>query len=67
MKKGIHPEVSKTKVTCICGAEFEMLTAAKELKTEICSQCHPFYTGKTKRAAAGGRVEKFNKKYGLNG
>lgn len=66
MKSGIHPEMKKTKVTCICGAEFEMLTAKEDLKTEICSSCHPFYTGKTKRITAGGRVEKFNKKYGIS-
>lgn len=65
MKKGIHPEMKKTKVTCICGAEFPMQSTRDGLKTEICSNCHPFYTGKTKRATIGGRVERFNKKYGM--
>lgn len=66
MKENIHPKLTKTKVTCICGAEFELQSTSENLKTEICSNCHPFYTGKTKRAATGGRVEKFNKKYGLS-
>lgn len=65
MKEGIHPQVKKTTITCVCGAEFEMLGVKENMKTEICSNCHPFYTGKTKRVAAGGRVEKFNKKYGI--
>ncbi len=65
MKKGIHPEVKKQMVTCICGAEFELSCTVDGIKTEICSKCHPFYTGKTKRATAGGRVEKFNKKFGM--
>lgn len=65
MKEGIHPNVKKIVVSCVCGAEFEMLAAKEGMKTEICSNCHPFYTGKTKRATAGGRVEKFNKKYGM--
>lgn len=65
MKEGIHPNVKKTVISCVCGAEFEMLASKEGMKTEICSNCHPFYTGKTKRVAAGGRVEKFNKKYGM--
>ena len=65
MKKAIHPEMKKTKIACICGAEFVMQSTRDGLKTEICSNCHPFYTGKTKRAAIGGRVERFNKKYGM--
>ncbi len=64
MKNGLHPELKKQMVTCLCGAEFELSSAKDGLKTEICSKCHPFYTGKTKRASAGGRIDKFNKKYG---
>lgn len=66
MKKGIHPEYHKAKVICTtCGNEFETGSTVKELKVDTCSNCHPFYTGKQRFAAAQGRVEKFNKKYGL--
>lgn len=66
MKKGIHPEYHKAKVVCTtCGNEFETGSTKKELKVDTCSNCHPFYTGKQRFAAAQGRVEKFNKKYGL--
>jgi large subunit ribosomal protein L31 len=52
-------------VTCACGNEFETGSTNKEIKVEVCSECHPFYTGRQKFADAGGRVDKFNKKYGL--
>lgn len=66
MKKGIHPQYNKTTVTCACGAKFEMGSTRKELRVEICSQCHPFYTGSRQRVVdTGGRVDKFKKKYGL--
>lgn len=66
MKKGIHPEFNKVVVKCTtCGNEFETNTTAKELKVDTCSNCHPFYTGRQRFAAAQGRVDKFNKKYGL--
>lgn len=66
MKKGIHPEYHKTKVVCTtCGNEFETGSTVKELRVDTCYNCHPFYTGRQRFAAAQGRVEKFNKKYGL--
>ncbi|MFP3928631.1 MAG: 50S ribosomal protein L31 [Desulfobacteraceae bacterium] len=64
MKKGIHPEYHKTKVRCACGNEFETGSTAKEIKVEICSQCHPFFTGRQKLVDSAGRVERFKKKYG---
>ncbi len=64
MKKGIHPKYYKAKVRCACGNEFEVGSTKKEIKVEICSQCHPFFTGKQKLVDTAGRVEKFRKKYG---
>ncbi|MEA5026828.1 50S ribosomal protein L31 [bioreactor metagenome] len=67
MKKGIHPVHNVVKVTCTsCGAEFETGSTVKEIRVDTCSNCHPFYTGKQRFTQAQGRVEKFNKKYGLN-
>ncbi len=66
MKKGIHPELIKTTVTCsACGNEFESLSTKKDIKIDTCSNCHPFFTGKQRFAQAQGRVEKFNRKYGI--
>ena len=66
MKKGIHPNYYKAKVICTsCGAEFETGSTLKEIRVDSCSKCHPFYTGRQRFAQAAGRVEKFNKKYGL--
>ncbi|WP_456273038.1 50S ribosomal protein L31 [Bacillus sp. AK031] len=65
MKQGIHPAYNKVMVTCACGNEFETGSVEKEVKVEVCSECHPFYTGRQKFADAGGRVDRFNKKYGL--
>jgi large subunit ribosomal protein L31 len=65
MKSGIHPEFHKTTVTCACGAQFETGSTAKELRVEVCSNCHPFYTGKRTTAVTGGRIEKFRKKHNL--
>ena len=65
-KKGIHPNYKKVKVVCTsCGAEFESGSVLDEVRVDTCSNCHPFYTGKQRFASADGRVEKFNKKYGL--
>lgn len=63
MKQDIHPEYKEATVTCACGNTFKTGSTKDELKVEICSQCHPFYTGKQKFAERGGRVEKFKKKY----
>ena len=67
MKKGIHPEYHKVKVVCAgCGNTFETgSTKSGEIKVDTCSNCHPFYTGRQRFAASQGRIEKFNKKYGL--
>ena len=63
MKKGIHPEFKEVAVTCACGNTFQSASTRDELKVEVCSECHPFFTGKQKFAERGGRVEKFKKKY----
>ena len=66
MKKDIHPKYQQIKITCSsCGSEFETGSTASDLRVDTCSQCHPFYTGRQRFAAAAGRVEKFNKKYGI--
>lgn len=64
MKKGIHPVYKKAIVTCICGNTFETRSTGGNLKVEICSRCHPFFTGKQKLVDSAGRVERFNRKYG---
>jgi large subunit ribosomal protein L31 len=63
MKKGIHPKYEKFNVTCACGNEIEMASTKKISHVEICSNCHPFYTGKEKLLDTAGRVEKFRRKY----
>ncbi|HEX21223.1 MAG TPA: 50S ribosomal protein L31 [Actinobacteria bacterium] len=64
MKSGIHPDYVESKVTCSCGESFTTRATVPELRVEICSKCHPFYSGKQKLVDAGGRVERFQKKYG---
>ena len=63
MKKDIHPEYYKAVVHCACGYEFETGSTQKEIKVEICSKCHPFFTGKQKLMDSAGRVERFRTKY----
>ena len=63
MKEGIHPKYEKAKVTCACGNTFETGSTKKEIKVEICSNCHPFFTGKQKFVDSAGRIEKFQRKY----
>jgi len=63
MKKGIHPAYKKSIVSCVCGAIFETRSTGGDQKIEICSKCHPFFTGKQKLLDSAGRVERFNKKY----
>jgi len=65
MKKDIHPKYSTTTVTCACGNTFETGSTKKDIRVEICSSCHPFYTGKQKLIDSGGRVDKFKKRYGI--
>ena len=62
MKKGIHPEYQKINAVCACGNEVELGSVDKVMKVEICSACHPFFTGKQKLIDSAGRVEKFMKK-----
>lgn len=66
MKKGIHPVIKDATVTCACGETFTVKSTKDEIHVEVCSKCHPFYTGKQSRASKTGRVEKFNQKYGFN-
>ena len=63
MKPAIHPELNEVTVHCQCGNEFKTRSVKKELRVEICSNCHPFWTGKHKLLDTAGRVEKFNRKY----
>lgn len=65
MKNDIHPKYDKTMVSCACGETFESGSTRKEIKVEICSKCHPFFTGKQKLIDISGRVDKFKKKYGM--
>jgi len=65
MKDKIHPPYQKATVTCACGNTFETGSTRKELRVDICSNCHPFFTGKQKFVDTGGRVERFKKKYGM--
>lgn len=64
MKQEIHPDYVETHVTCSCGNTFTTRSIKPELHVELCNQCHPFYTGKQKLVDTGGRVERFQKKYG---
>jgi large subunit ribosomal protein L31 len=65
MKKDIHPQYYKVLVSCACGNQFETRSTKKEIRLEICSACHPFFTGKQKLIDTAGRIERFQKKYGL--
>ncbi len=65
MKKGIHPKYMKATVRCACGNTFETGSTKEDLRVEICSQCHPFFSGQQKLVDTGGRVERFKKRYGL--
>ena len=65
MKEGIHPKYELTKITCACGNVIETRSTVKDLKVEICSNCHHVYTGKQKLVDTAGRVERFKKKYGI--
>lgn len=66
MKPEIHPNYQITTVTCACGNQFETGSTKAELRVEICSNCHPFFTGKQKFVDTGGRVDRFKKKYNTN-
>ncbi|MBP1576450.1 MAG: 50S ribosomal protein L31 [Oscillospiraceae bacterium] len=64
MKKDLHPNYQPTTITCACGNVIETSSTAKDIKVEICSKCHPFFTGKQKLVDTGGRVDRFNKRWG---
>lgn len=65
MKEGIHPKYGEVKVTCACGNTFMTGSVKPELRVDVCSKCHPFFTGKQKLVDAGGRVDRFNRRFGL--
>jgi len=64
MKEGLHPAYGKCVVRCACGATFETMSVEKEIRVDICSKCHPFFTGRQKLVDTGGKVDRFNKRYG---
>ena len=66
MREGIHPAYYQAKVVCNCGNEFVTGSTKEEIHVEICSKCHPFYTGKQKLVDTGGRVDRFKKRYNLD-
>jgi len=63
LKEGIHPKYFEATVTCGCGNTFKTGSTKKELRVDVCSKCHPFFTGRQRDVKAGGRIEKFNKRY----
>ena len=63
MKSDIHPKYQQTTITCACGNEVEVGSTKTDIRVEICSQCHPFFTGKQKLIDTAGRIERFRKKY----
>ena len=65
MRKGIHPEYFETAITCACGNIINTRSTKKDIRVEICSNCHPFYTGKQKFIDSEGRVERFRRRYNL--
>ena len=65
MKKDIHPKYGEATVRCACGETFKTGSTKEDLSVEICSKCHPFFTGKQKLIDSGGRVDRFKKRYGL--
>ena len=65
MKENIHPTYEKTTITCACGEVIETSSTKKDIRVEICSKCHPFFTGKQKLVDTGGRVDRFKKRFGM--
>ena len=63
MKKDIHPDYQSITATCVCGAEIETGSTLKDIRVDICSKCHPFFTGKQKLIDTAGRIERFRQKY----
>ena len=65
MKNGLHPEYGETTITCACGNTYTVGSTKKDLKVDVCSNCHPFWTGNLKQNTTGGRADRFKKKYGI--
>ncbi|OHD21818.1 MAG: 50S ribosomal protein L31 [Spirochaetes bacterium GWB1_59_5] len=65
MKSGIHPKYELTTITCACGSVIETRSTVKNIQVEICSACHPFFTGKQKLVDTAGRIDRFRRKYGI--
>jgi len=65
MKEGIHPNYELTKITSVCGNVIETRSTVKDINVEICSACHPFFTGKQKLVDTAGRIERFNKRFNI--
>ncbi len=65
MREGIHPNYQQTVIKCACGATYNTGSTKKDVHVEICSNCHPFFTGKQKLVDVGGRVDKFKKRFGI--
>lgn len=66
MKEGIHPNYESTTITCACGNVIHTSSTKKDLRVDICSKCHPFFTGKQKLVDTGGRVDRFKRRYNYN-
>ncbi len=66
MKEGLHPEYKETEVKCACGAVIKTSSTKSDLRVDICSNCHPFFTGKQKLVDTGGRVDRFKKRFNLD-
>lgn len=66
MKEGIHPAYNKITATCACGNTFETASTKKDIRVEICSKCHPFFTGRQKLVDTGGRVDRFKKRFNID-
>ena len=66
MKEGIHPNYKPATITCACGAVWETGSTTQDIHVEVCSKCHPFYTGRQKLVDTGGRVDRFKKRFGMD-
>ena len=66
MNEGIHPAYEETTIKCACGNEIKTRSTKKDLRVDICSNCHPFFTGRQKLVDTGGRVERFNKRFNIS-
>ena len=66
MKEGIHPNYKPATITCACGAVWDTGSTKQDIHVEVCSKCHPFYTGRQKLVDTGGRVDRFKKRFGMD-